>query len=425
MAKVVFFNLPGASGHVNPAIGIVEALIENGEEVIFYAGEEFRERFTEMGAEFRSYRKWTEHEITDEITHDLLPIVLAQFHMMIDIINPLLELTKEDAPDYIMYDSVCIWGKFISQSLGVPSISCITMIVSHPLILITDWRISLKVMKAVITGMPHTPWARRVLKETVESLGLEFPGAFYYMFDFFASIGDLNIIYNAREFQPYANSLVGEFKYIGTSFRENRDTSDFDLSTYKRSKLVYISMGTINFGTESFYRLCFEAFGNLDLDVILSVGTTTDIASLGAIPNNFTVRNSVPQLEILKQADLFISHGGMNSINESLYYGVPMVIVPQQFEQNYNARRMAKLGVATMLNTKKLSLKKLRHAADLVIENPEYKQKALTAGNILKESGGIPAALGAILDLLKKKNIQSQWSSRKPNKNLSSSSSSL
>ena len=262
MAKVVFFNLPGASGHVNPAIGIVEALIAKGEEVIFYAGDEFRERFTEMGAEFRSYRTWTEHEITDEITHDLLPIVLAQFHMMIDIIDPLLKLTQEDAPDYIMYDSVCIWGKLISQSLGVPGISCITMVVSHPLILVTDWRISARVIKAVIMGMPYSAWARRVLKSTVESLGLKFPGAFHYIFDFFASIGDLNIVYNAKQFQPYANNLAGNFKYIGTSFREDRDPSDFDFTAYKNNKLIYISMGTVNFGTENFYRLCFEAFGD-------------------------------------------------------------------------------------------------------------------------------------------------------------------
>ena len=72
MSKVVFFNLPGASGHVNPAISIVEELVERGEQVIFYASEEFRDRFSELGVEFRTYNQWTDHEITDEITHDIL-----------------------------------------------------------------------------------------------------------------------------------------------------------------------------------------------------------------------------------------------------------------------------------------------------------------------------------------------------------------
>ena len=141
------------------------------------------------------------------------------------------------------------------------------------------------------------------------------------------------------------------------------------------------------------------------------MGTTTDIDTLGEPPSNFTVRNSVPQLEVLKHADLFISHGGMNSINESLFYGVPMVIVPQQFEQNYNARRMKKMGVSVLINTREMTLEKLKEATNRVLDGPEYYQKAHEAGNVLKASGGIEAAIEAILDLKTKKGIQSQWDS--------------
>ncbi len=60
-----------------------------------------------------------------------------------------------------------------------------------------------------------------------------------------------------------------------------------------------------------------------------SVGTQTQIAELGDTPTNFIVRNYEPQLEVLQHAKLFITHGGMNSTSEGLYYGVPLIVLPQ------------------------------------------------------------------------------------------------
>ena len=234
--------------------------------------------------------------------------------------------------------------------------------------------------------------------------GLKYRGALFHVFDFFASVGDLNIVYNAKAFQPYANSLIGNFKFIGTSFRENRDQIDLDFSQFKRSKLIYISMGTVNFNTEDFYRLCFEAFGEEDVDVILSVGKTTDIKVLGNTPENFLLRNSVPQLEVLKHVDLFISHGGMNSINESLYFGVPLLIVPQQFEQHFNGRRMVKLGVAQVIRPEVITLEKLRAAVSHLLSEPSYQQKAQQCGEMLRSSGGYQAAVEAVLSLVNQLN---------------------
>jgi len=79
--------------------------------------------------------------------------------------------------------------------------------------------------------------------------------------------------------------------------------------------------------------------------VIMSVGRNIQIESLGLVPDNFLVENFVPQLEVLKRADVFITHGGMNSLNEALYFGVPVIVVPQQVEQAFNMRRLKKLGV--------------------------------------------------------------------------------
>ena len=68
-------------------------------------------------------------------------------------------------------------------------------------------------------------------------------------------------------------------------------------------------MGTVFNQQMDFYYICFEAFKNFPATIILSVGKHIDINQLKNIPSNFKVYNYVPQLEVLKQANLFITHG--------------------------------------------------------------------------------------------------------------------
>ena len=88
----------------------------------------------------------------------------------------------------------------------------------------------------------------------------------------------------------------------------------------------------------------------------MSVGEKTEISSLGSIPENFIVKNSVDQISVLQTADVFITHCGMNSVNESLYFGVPMVLFPQHSEQRIVADRVAELGAGIKLKRKKAKI---------------------------------------------------------------------
>jgi MGT family glycosyltransferase len=127
----------------------------------------------------------------------------------------------------------------------------------------------------------------------------------------------------------------------------------------------------------------------------MSVGEKTEIASLGNIPINFTVKNVVDQISILQTADVFITHCGMNSTNESLYFGVPMVLFPQHSEQGLVADRVAQLGAGLKLKGKKP--KYLAAAVSEVLTNRTYQENAQKLSETFQNAGGVVEAANVIL----------------------------
>ena len=398
MGKIVFFNLPGASGHINPTVGVVEQLISKGVEVIYYAGEGNREQFERIGAEFRTYDSWFQYSHNAEVGADILTMAFAEIDMTLACIEPLLEITRQDNPDCVIYDPCCVWGKYIGESLQLPTVSSITTLVSSHWLLLCDWRLSLHIIGSLLKGVTRIAWARRVGIELMAKIGVEFRGIYYHIFDFFACVGELNIVFNSKTYQPFVNKLQGDFRFVGPSIPKKRDTVEMDFSFLENKQLIYVSLGTIHNQDLGFYKNVMTAFSHDDVKVIMSVGKQTNISELGKIPDNFTVENFVPQLEVLKRTDVFISHGGMNSLNEAMYFDVPTIVIPQQIEQAFNGRRLSDLGVAKLLKSGKPAAKEIKNAVDEVLSNKSYKKNAQNYGEELRSGGGYVAAAEAILE---------------------------
>uniref|UniRef100_UPI00261AFB5B glycosyltransferase n=1 Tax=uncultured Acetatifactor sp. TaxID=1671927 RepID=UPI00261AFB5B len=188
--------------------------------------------------------------------------------------------------------------------------------------------------------------------------------------------GDYNLCGYARLFQPGGRGFGGEYRFVGplSVHRKIGQQNDFscwdeDVSTPH----IYISLGTVFHRNEEFLRTVVEQLGlrtGKRLTERLEKTGGGCPAGLGGgrsrgesfrvvlvwsgdethvFPENFTVRPFVNQNEILKHAALFITAGGMNSLHEALYFGVPCLMCPQQGEQRLNARRFERLGFGKIL----------------------------------------------------------------------------
>ena len=101
------------------------------------------------------------------------------------------------------------------------------------------------------------------------------------------------------------------------------------------------------------------------------------------------------QLEVLRRADVFLTHCGMNSANEAIWYGVPTVLFPLQSEEAAVANRMEELGLGLLL--KSGSSKNIRAAVEQVLTTASYRENTAAMGQAFRGSGGAKRAAEQLL----------------------------
>jgi len=203
----------------------------------------------------------------------------------------------------------------------------------------------------------------------------------------------LNIVCMPRAFHPDEAAFDGRFVFIGPSLPEG--TPRRRVPVEGERPLLYISLGTLNNKKPAFYQKCFEAFGGSDWEVVMPVGGRVD-ASSWEIPANFRVEAFVPQLEVLARARGFVSQGGMNSVQEALCLGVPLVVLPSTGEQALTADRVLELGLGLRAEGEDPDLSELRALVQEVAEDSGIHEKVRAFSELSRAAGGPAAAADAL-----------------------------
>jgi MGT family glycosyltransferase len=388
MAKIAYIGLP-AHGHTNPTLPVVQELVARGHHVLYYNAESFRVKVKPTGVDFRAYPEPVPSE--RELAEALRKFINAALILssMAERLTPfMLAEMERERPDLILYDTTAMAGYIAARTLGIPHICFVTHFVLDGSRSALDPRAMARYLWSTIPHLPRLmAWKRRMARQYGKGIA---GGITEY--------GDLNIVFTSREFHPENNFVDERFRFVGPSINPLTREGDFPLDELGDGALVYISLGTINHLDLDFYHAAFEAFADYPAQFILAVGKNTDITQLGAVPANFIVRQYVPQLAVLQRADAFITHGGMNSVHEGLYYGVPQVVVPHQFEQLLNGKRVAETGAGILLSDEhgRVTAPELRNALDAVLQDSGYRQHAEHMGETLKAAGGYQRAVEEI-----------------------------
>ena len=375
--KIAWFCIP-AHGHTNPTLGVVRALTEAGHRVFYFSFEMFREKIERAGAVFIPCDGYDfemeDKENADRVGKDKVFATELLVSSTLALDEMTTRMVGEIAPDLIVSDSVAFWGKLVAMKHALPYVCSTTTFAfnrySAAYMKESPWDIA-----KMLLAMPRINRQLRRLREKgypVKSL-----------LEIVQNDNDTDtIVYTSKYFQPRSETFSDRYHFIGPSIRPISAPVE-----KTAEKTVYISMGTINQNRE-FYRNCIHALGQTDWQVILSMGTNTE--HFENLPENIQLYESVDQMAVLSIADAFVTHCGMNSASEGLYFRVPLVLFPQTPEQGAVAKRAEELGAGVMLRS--ISEDDVMQALRTVLFEPRYRESASRISDSFRACGGVTEA---------------------------------
>jgi MGT family glycosyltransferase len=344
---------------------------------------------TRLGAEFRSYGEYLAYDhsrlpsnllgvaaVIAGATERLLPFALAE--------------TRRERPDAVISDSMCPWGRLAANACCVPGIASLSTIAFDRAILREGASLP-QLVRTIAGGAGDFVRFRAAAARIRRRHGLRLGG----LFDLFVFRDRMTIVYTSRAFQPHAERFDESLRFVGPLLREG-DELDGGLARELGDRpLVYVSLGTLANERLDFYRACLDAFAGSARKVLLSVGAKVDPAALGSIPSNCVVRQFVPQLAVLQRAQLFVTHGGMNSVSEGLAHCVPLVIYPQSVEERTVGRRVEELGAGLLIGDRDATPAGIRAAASTALAGG-CRDAARSIARSFEQAGGVAAAADAV-----------------------------
>ncbi len=157
---------------------------------------------------------------------------------------------------------------------------------------------------------------------------------------------------------------------------------------------VFVSLGSFLGARDDILRTAVRAARTGSWALALAHGSTPREA-LGELPAGATVAASLPQVALLEHADVAVTHGGNNTVTESLRAGLPLVVLPLSTDQFAGAAAVEAAGVGVVLDPNRFTATDL---LDAVTEarRPDIVERAAALGRDLRARSGAAIAVDAL-----------------------------
>lgn len=349
-------------GHFTGSVEIVRELAEMGHDVTCYVMDEFAARLEDVPVKKVVYSADVS-EIAKRLPPYAPPFAINAF-MFGKAIDVLLTLLPKDKTDYDYY----VFDSFfdIEEMNKILKFDLSKFVRIYTAFVYTDEKLDLT--QGRMMGLMETNMKYNINLHDFVGLHIT-PNKFK------------KLVLTSKFFHIRPEDLDETSYFIGPHIEKRVVDEHFDFRKDKDKKLLYISLGTV-FGKDlEFYHHCIEAFKDSEeYQVIVSVGKFVNIKEyFKEIPKNFSIYNYVPQTQLLPEVDVFISHAGLNSTTEGLTNGVPLVLIPQKYDQFDVARTVQRLNAGLFLNKNEIEITPdvLRKTVQEAYDNRENYKKGI------------------------------------------------
>jgi MGT family glycosyltransferase len=387
-AHIAMFSI-AAHGHVNPSLEVIRELVARGHRVSYAIPPAFADKVAATGARPVLYTSTLPGPDADPEAWGttLLDNVEPFLADAIQALPQLIEAYAGDEPDLVLHDITSYPARVLAHRWGVPAVSLSPNLVA--------WEGYEKEVAEPMWAEPKKTergqaYYARFAAWLAENGITEHP-------DSFAGRPPRSLVLIPKALQPQADRVDEHvYSFVGACQGDRADQGDWQRPAGAR-KVVLVSLGSTFTKQPGFYRECLRAFGDLPgWHLVLQIGGQVDPAELGELPADVEVHSWVPQLAILKQADLFVTHAGAGGSQEGLATATPMIAVPQAADQFGNADVLQALGVARQLATGEATADRLREAALALVDDPETARRLKEIQAEMAQEGGTRRAADLI-----------------------------
>jgi zeaxanthin glucosyltransferase len=370
MSRYLVVTLP-LTGHAYRALAVAEQLTARGHEVAWcgpktYLGPLLSPDTIVFPTGTRLFRDQDGHGIAalKSLWQQYL-IPLARF--MLPSVNRAVDAYR---PDTVLVDQHALAGALAAHQHGVPWVTLVTeaMELTRPL-----------------AALPRVDaWVRAQLTELCgDGFDPLFSPYLVIAFTTSALTGDV----------PFP----AHFALVGPAMRERHCDFAWERLDPARRK-VLITLGSMSAGLAgNFYQRAAAAVAPLGATVQAIVAGPTGL--LPGPPDNVLVVPWVPMLALLPRLDAVLSHGGMNTVCETLAHGVPLVLAPIRNDQPVVAAQVVRAGAGIRVPFSRVSPGQLRSALLQVLDDSSYRHAAMKIGDSFAAAGGAAAAAEKIISM--------------------------
>ncbi len=331
----LFFGFP-AHGHTNQTLSLIKSLTDRGHSVTYVSKEPFRRKIQEAGATFLDYKSESLDALLSgkySSSEFLKAILLSAAEIIPNFFKP--DATNQF--DAVIYDKVSgIWGQIYADKFKLPTIC------SSSTFLFTN-EDAVKYMPEFMPNLKD--WkeyedALHSVKETYDKSLIEINDVLDLIH---CHRSDRVLAYTSSLLQPNSEKFKGEkYIYLGNRLEP---TQHVQIEKLKEGSLIFISLGTVFNSDSKLLRILINYFSPKYKILVSTGGNRVTYEKLqDLISPNVEIYENVNQKMILREkASVFVSHGGINSLYEGVFYQVPTLMLPQMGEQLFNSLRIQKL----------------------------------------------------------------------------------
>ena len=374
-----------ATGHIVPLMPWADALTDAGHDVVFTTGVEFVPWLEDRG--FRALAvgesiPWAVARVQEQFPalatslpeKEAWKLDLALFADALprSIWPATVDALEEIRPDLVIYEASNLGVLLAAAEVGVPT-ACVGL-----------WAV----------GRWHVP--ETAITERVLALWSE------------RRSGPLSVhpLYGGRYLDPSPPGLHaaadGDHALVSRSptrqvpWGDPRETLPSWVRDRGARPLVYLTLGTVGWGTVDILRAAARGLARLPVDVLVAVGPSFDPTALGDLPDSVHVERFVRQDLLLPHLTAAVHHAGSGTLLGACAYGLPQLVIPLGADQFQNADALVRSGAGMAVTRADADEDAIERGMRELLEDPRFG----TAGRHLRhEIESMPSPVDRLADI--------------------------